>query len=1147
MRLPVTRTGLVKHGEREKPIVRIIKNCLVACMAMVIAALICVLLIVGGLSVALKSGPVEMPRARLVVQDLLNDRMQDLTLDVGAVALRSDDGAPGNQLQLRDVTLTDTTGAQILKLADVRTSYALSDLVRGRISPSDIMLVGTELRLRRDTQGRIDFFALNSGAGDIDLLDAFYKMTARPELKELQRVDLSGARVVMTDDASGRTWAVDDTTLTLAKSEDGAFVMKAALALADEGEAATNPAVLRLTADVARDQEDIALGFQFEDADPTDVADLFQAFDWLRNIEAQVSGSIRAALDQDGRLSGFSGVLDLGKGQLNGTPDSTPVTFTTAKVYFTYDQASEQLNLQGVEAETSSGTLKGEGFVQLARQADGTVTSLAGQLRFNEIKINRPDLFDADVQLAGASLDARLSFQPLRLEVGQLSIFDSDTIVRATGSSVAEKAFWVNRYDVDITAIDHTRLTELWPKVVEPKTRTWILEYVSAGRATNLRGGLRSEGGKMAFALNFDVEGADARFLETVPNLKDGRGFGYLTQDSFRLDITDGRVVAGDGTEIAVAGSSLYIPDIRKKPTPGEITLKATGGLTAALHVLNSDKFRFIDKVNQTPDVASGRVEASGTFRLPLHKETTFEQVDLDVRAKVFDLASDTLIKGRSLRGRALDVHAKTEGVQLGGLFELDGIPVDATWTQPFGKTGENGSTIAAELDLNDANLRAFEIALPPGTVQGSARGRVDIALKNGQVPQYVLTSDLLGARLSIPAIGWAKGANASGNLQLSGTLGDRPTVDDLSISGGGLSANGRLNMTPSGKLARADFTDLKIGNWLDTSASLVPRPNGGSEIALRGGALDLRNYKPGNSGGGSGRSVIRADLDRLTVTQQIALTSFRADLVTSGGLSGKFTARVNGGADIQGEVFPQPNGTALELTSNNAGGVLNSAGLLKNAKWGDMRVVIVPRPGRGNYDGTLKIENTRLRSVSAMADLLNAISLVGLVQQLNGSGIHFSTVEGQFALRDQGVQLKNISAVGPSMGMTLDGWYYANRKTVDFEGVTTPLYAINGMLERIFGVLVGRRKGEGMFSFTYRMRGSADNPKVSVNPLSVLTPGAFREIFRQNAPEPPASFAPVEPNTSERLSTSSSPAPETDTGTPTSQSQSKKIQEELR
>jgi hypothetical protein len=39
------------------------------------------------------------------------------------------------------------------------------------------------------------------------------------------------------------------------------------------------------------------------------------------------------------------------------------------------------------------------------------------------------------------------------------------------------------------------------------------------------------------------------------------------------------------------------------------------------------------------------------------------------------------------------------------------------------------------------------------------------------------------------------------------------------------------------------------------------------------------------------------------------------------------------------------------------------------------------------------------------------------------------------------------------------------------------------------------------LFGFNYALRGTSDNPDVQVNPLSILTPGMFREIFRAPAP----------------------------------------------
>jgi hypothetical protein len=40
------------------------------------------------------------------------------------------------------------------------------------------------------------------------------------------------------------------------------------------------------------------------------------------------------------------------------------------------------------------------------------------------------------------------------------------------------------------------------------------------------------------------------------------------------------------------------------------------------------------------------------------------------------------------------------------------------------------------------------------------------------------------------------------------------------------------------------------------------------------------------------------------------------------------------------------------------------------------------------------------------------------------------------------------------------------------------------------------------LFGFSYRLTGTPENANVSVNPLSILTPGIFREIFRRPPPE---------------------------------------------
>jgi hypothetical protein len=62
------------------------------------------------------------------------------------------------------------------------------------------------------------------------------------------------------------------------------------------------------------------------------------------------------------------------------------------------------------------------------------------------------------------------------------------------------------------------------------------------------------------------------------------------------------------------------------------------------------------------------------------------------------------------------------------------------------------------------------------------------------------------------------------------------------------------------------------------------------------------------------------------------------------------------------------------------------------------------------------------------------------------------------------------------------------------------------------------------VFAANYRMRGSVDNPDVTVNPLSTLAPGFLRNLF--NVFQSPAQTAPSAPAPSTAPDTAAPPPP---------------------
>jgi hypothetical protein len=402
---------------------------------------------------------------------------------------------------------------------------------------------------------------------------------------------------------------------------------------------------------------------------------------------------------------------------------------------------------------------------------------------------------------------------------------------------------------------------------------------------------------------------------------------------------------------------------------------------------------------------------------------------------------------------------------------------------------------VTANVALTQAFLDEFNIALPSGMVTGDGRADLAIDLATGSPPAFALQSDLRGLRLALPAIGWVKSASRDGNLQVNGSLGAVPRIDQLIISGGGLQANGRISLSDSGRFEAATFNQVQIGNWFNAPVTIRGRGTGQSVgITVNGGSLDLRRANFGSSGGEGG--PMQVSLDRLQITEGIALTGFRGDFNGAGGFSGQFNGQVNGAVAVSGIVAPSNGRTAVRVTSDNAGAVVRAAGFLDNAVGGSLDLRLLPTGDEGTYDGYLAINDIRVRDAPTIAALLDAISVVGLLQQLDGQGLSFEDVDARFRLTPDQVIVTQASAVGPGLGISIDGIYTLATKQIDLQGVVSPLYFLNGI-----GSFLTRR-GEGLIGFNFNIRGTTSAPQVSVNPLSALTPGMFRELFRRPPPE---------------------------------------------
>ncbi|WP_299041191.1 AsmA-like C-terminal region-containing protein [uncultured Tateyamaria sp.] len=1050
--------------------------------------------------------------------DWLRDRIETRAGEaLGAASLRFDaldlvveDNAKP-RVRMTNVQVLNAAGAEIVGFSEMRIGLSVTDLVQGAFRPTEIGVTGIFANLRRERDGSV----VLSGGLDLtsnapaqeaatlgQLIEGIDDLITVPGLSALTEADIRALTLRIEDVRSARAWTVDGGRMRLTR-EGETVRITSDLALLSGGQGV---ATLEANYESRIGESAATFGVLVNDVDAGDVATLAPAFAWLDVLRAPISGAVRGVFGVDGTLAPVNVALNIGAGVIQPTDATRPVPFSSARSYFSYDPRGTVLVFDELSVDSAWITAQIDGQAVLGIDDRGDLADLVGQFRATSLRANPDDLYPEPIEMEAAQLDFRLSLDPFRLDVGQALFQDQGQDLIARGALIAAPDGWRYEMDAQMAGMMPGRLLELWPDRFAPKARAWVLANLLDGYLRDLDVALRDAPNSPVVAYaGFAYENARVRYLKTLPPIEDGRGSASLLDGRFVVSVDSGHVTAPQGGRIDVSGSSFIIPDVRARDgVPAVVRLETDGTVTAGLSLLDLPPLNVMERAGLSPTLADGRIQAAGTLAFAMKAGLTPDEVEYDATGTARDVLSTTLIEGRRLAADTLRVVAAQTGVQVSGAGTLDGVPFDVTWRQPLSRgEGPQPSSVSGTIELSERTIDAFDLGLPAGLVTGRGTGNIEIGLPaGGGVPDFALTTNLRGVRLSSPPLGWSKPAATPASLSLTGALGPAPRVDRMVLDAPGLRAEGSITATPGGGLERARFTSVRVGNWMNGPVDLVGRGRAvPPAVQVRGGTLDLREADFGGAGAGTGGQQgggpLSLTLDRLQITDTIALNGVSGEFNMARGLDGTFTARVNGGTPIRGQVLPQNGRSAVRITSDDAGGVAASAGILKQARGGALDLTLLP-VGAAGFDGTLNVQETRIQDAPAIAALLNALSVVGLLEQMSGSGIHFQDVEASFRLTPSTMTLTQASATGPSMGLSMDGVYDVAGGRLDMRGVISPLFLINGI-----GSILTRR-GEGLIGFNYTLRGPVQQPRVQVNPLSALTPGLFREIFRAPAPELP-------------------------------------------
>lgn len=682
-----------------------------------------------------------------------------------------------------------------------------------------------------------------------------------------------------------------------------------------------------------------------------------------------------------------------------------------------------------------------------------------------------------------------------------------------------EKPFILNA-QAQLNGMKMKELYRYWPMTLADSARDWVTQHITVGVADKAAikvtmaapaGALHNGGFDKSEIAHFggfiEFTGLTTDYLPPMIPVTDINGRADFTLNDFIITPTSGSL-----RDTRVKDGKITIsPFDLDKDTNLALDLNLEGPLQDALVLLADKPLEFTQQVGIDPKNITGQATTNLKLDFPLLDDLMMEQVQVKAAAKLKDTTVRKAYRDATLHGQELDLTVDNDGLVLDGKATLSGAQLsNLHWTESFG----DDATIRRQFDLKgqatpallkDMHLGADayfkNYAGVTATVIESANGDTDISIKG----------DLTPAEISIPALNVKKSAGQPGDFATTITAKNNQgaSISDLSITTPSLRAQkGSMQFDMNGSLQSLHMTNVQAGkSRVSVTAKALPRGKGW-DATINGSVLDLSGLmaddgttppaKPETT-----RPPVRLNINVNTLMldadypMQKVIGKFFID--NSVILQADMDA-MTGTTPLRLRFSPQKGGNrVLSMSSDNAGDALRALNITDSVQGGTLSLnggsdAATPQQIRGN----LVIKDFTMIKAPLLARLLNAFSLGGLRDLLNKKGLSFGKLQTDLTYQDGMIIVKNGKMAGASLGLNVSGTVDQKNGQMDLGGTVVPIEGINKLVSNIplVGQILTGLKGEGLVAATYRVKGPTRKPDVTVNPLSVLTPGILRSIF---------------------------------------------------
>ncbi|MFT4181613.1 MAG: DUF3971 domain-containing protein [Rhizobium sp.] len=1076
--------------------------------------------IVGAVVAAVEGGIFDQPLSQKAQQALDQAIGPRYKAEVGSTVIRF---TPSLRLALEahDVNVVDQeSGKHLSTMSSVSMELDPLALVEGRVEVADVAAEGIALDTSLLPQGdpvditmlRVDSLpqALNSAFDNLDFLERFV------ERGGTNSVRISGFAVKLArQEGEPISLVVDNLT----------FERSGQMGLHLYGEVSVNGSVATL--DVVADQREAgrssSLVAKLANLDLKPVTMVYDPNGTPRQGIMSFAGMTVTAIRGDASTAPkLSASIDVKPGMLY--MDRDPQDLTQANINLAYDFTRQTLEIEPSKAQFVGTIVPFSGALIDLDRLDANAAKgfgidflIRGGTAASAISGEQPVSFDGQATGRFLAATKELQFDNLGVSTPRGSLFGS--LHMKLGDSSPEISFGGRADKLDTTAIK-----QLWPFWMASKPRVWVESNLFGGTVTNAvisvfipAGRLRTaaQTGKLQLGKNelhiaFDIDDARLDVPGEIPPLRDMKAHFDLTGPTMRIDIANGTSYFPTGRSVSLKDSNFSIPSAYDKPLMAQLGLAISGTGDAIGELLTYKPLQVLQRTEFKPENFNGKIQANVEATIGLISDQKPPPPVWKANLQLDDVDLLKPMNNRKITNLDGEISADPQSVHLQTQALIDGIPAQIDMVEPTDDKSPAKRSRVITATLTDAQ----RTAVMPG-LNDIISGPIKVELSRIDDDRQGVKVDLGKAALKVPWVGWAKGSGIPASAQFEASGPDSQTaLKNFVLKGDGFGVSGDLVVSKGG-LSSANFSSVKLSALDDFALSVKRSKAGAYDISVAGNSADLRpvlarlktstSKSGGSNGDDSSSATVRANLDKVIGFNDESIGNLKGVYSVSGGriVAVDFSGVTRSGEAVVSQVSKGAGGT-IRITSGDAGAVARFTDLYKHLKGGLLNLSL-RSTGPDDWDGSLDIRNfaiideKKLSTIVSTPSGKNGKSLNAAVKQnIDTQSQSFERGFARLVLRDGALSVENGVVRGAQVGATFQGTLKDANGKMDLTGTFMPAYGLNRLFAEvpIVGFILGNGSDRGLIGITFRLTGTIEKSSIQINPLSIIAPGVFRQIF---------------------------------------------------